>query len=107
MLLFVIIFNLIITCINCYLVVKLWQLYGSLQQITYQLNNIEQQLGELFALNRDLIVRGQQGTAQLRQYYRSFVIQIAIAQKVLRTLKLLWRVWYRLPNLRQLNKKIS
>lgn len=106
MLLFVIIFNLIITCINCYLVVKLWQLYGSLQQITYQLSNIEQQLGELFSVNRDLLIRGQQKTAQLRQYYQTFVIQIAIAQRLLRQLKLLWRVWSRLHNSSLLSKKI-
>ncbi|WP_232285712.1 hypothetical protein [Crocosphaera chwakensis] len=96
-----------ITCINCYLVVKLWQLYGSLQQITDQLTNIEQQVGELFALTRDLILRGQQGTVQLRQYYQTLLIQLAIAQKVLRTLKLLWTVWYQLPKFKLLNKKIS
>lgn len=107
MLLFIIIFNLVITCINCYLVVKLWQLYGSLQQITEQLTNIEQEVGELFPLTRDQILKRQQETAQLRQYYQTLLVQVAIAQKVLQTLKFLWQVWYRLQSLRLLNKKIS
>ncbi len=107
MLLFVILFNLVITCINCYLVVKLWQLYGSLQQITDQLTNIEQQVGELFSLTRNQILKGQQETAQLRQYYQTLHIQLAIAQKMLRTLKLFWTIGYRLQNFRRLKKKIS
>ncbi|ACB50641.1 conserved hypothetical protein [Crocosphaera subtropica ATCC 51142] len=106
MLLFVILFNLVITCINCYLAVKLWQLYGSLKQITYQLTNIEQQMNELFSLAPDLMLKGQQGTVQLRQFYQKFLVQLAIAQRVFETVKLLWKVWYRVSNSRLLSKKI-
>ncbi|MDJ0597461.1 MAG: hypothetical protein QNJ37_01240 [Crocosphaera sp.] len=98
MLLFVIIFNLVITCINCYLVFKLWQSYLSLQQLTYQLTDIEQQLNKLLSASPDLILRGQQRTAQLRKLYKKFLMQLAIAQKVFRSLKFVWKVWYRIQN---------
>ncbi|MDJ0729073.1 MAG: hypothetical protein QNJ33_03690 [Crocosphaera sp.] len=98
MLLFIIIFNLVITCINCYLVLKLWKLYNSLKKITHDLIHLEEQINELFSLVPDVILRGQQGMAGLRQFYQKFLIQLGMVQKVFRNLKLLLKVWYRLDN---------
>ncbi|CCQ50980.1 hypothetical protein CWATWH8502_4438 [Crocosphaera watsonii WH 8502] len=44
-------------------------------------------------------MRGQRGTAQLRQLYRRFLQQLAIAQKLLRNFKLLLKVWSRLDKI--------
>ena len=98
MLLFIIIFNLVITCINFYLVLKLWILYNSLKKITSDLTNLEQQINELFSVLPDIILKGQQGTAQLRQFYQRFLKQLAIAQRLFRNLRLLLKIWYRLEN---------
>ena len=98
MLLFIIIFNLVITCINCYLLLKLWKLYNSLKKITSDLINLEEQINELFSILPDLILRGQQGTTQLRQFYQTFLRQLAIAQRLFRRLRLLLKIWYRLDN---------
>ena len=99
MLLFIIIFNLVITCINFYLVLKLWILYTSLKKITSDLTNIEVQINELFSQAPGIILRGQRGTAQLRQLYLRFLQQLAIAQKLLRNFKLLLKVWSRLDKI--------
>ncbi len=98
MLLFIIIFNLFITCINCYLLLKLWKLYNSLKKITSDLINLEAQINELFSVLPDLILRGQQGTTQIRQFYQKLLKQLAIGQKLFRRLRLLLKIWYRLDN---------
>ncbi|MDJ0662307.1 MAG: hypothetical protein QNJ42_22885 [Crocosphaera sp.] len=98
MLLFVIIFNLVITGINCYLVIKLWQLYSDLKEVTHQLTKIERQIPQTLALIREQIFGGQQKTAQLRELYQQFLRQVVIAQRLFRRLKWLWKVWYRIQN---------
>ncbi len=98
MLLFIIIFNLVITGINCYLVLQLWKLYDFLKKITSDLIELEQQMNELLAEVPDLILEGQQQTVQVRQFYQRFLIQLGTAQKIFKRLKLVWKVWYRLGN---------
>ncbi|MDJ0579843.1 hypothetical protein [Crocosphaera sp.] len=98
MLFFIIIFNLFITFINCYLLLKLWVLYNSLKKITSELINLEKQLNQLFYILPDLVLKGQEKTAELRQFYQKFLRQLAIAQKLFRNLQLLLRIWYRLEN---------
>ncbi len=98
MLLFIIVFNLFITFINCYLLLKLWVLYNSLKKITSDLINLEKQLNELFSVLPDLVLKGQEKTAELRQFYQKFLRQLAIAQKLFRNLQLLLSIWYRLEN---------
>ncbi len=95
MLLFVIILNLVLTFINCFLVVKIWKLYCFLKNVTYQLTYIEQQLDEIFSVAPDLILRGQQGASQLRKNYQKLLIQLKISQNVFRSLKFLGNLWYR------------
>ena len=98
MLLFIIIFNLFITFINCYLLLKLWILYNSLKKITSDLIHLEKQINELFSVLPDLVLRGQEKTAELREFYQRFLRQLAIAQKLFRNLQLLLKIWYRLEN---------
>ena len=98
MLLFIIAFNLVITCINCYLVIKLWTLYDSLKKITSDLISLEQQIDELFSGIRNLMLKGQNKTVKVRQIYQKFIIQLAIAKTLLRNLRLLLKIWYRLEN---------
>ena len=98
MLFLIIIFNLFITCINCYLLLKLWVLYNSLRKITSDLINLEKQIDELFSVLPYLVLRGQEITAELRQFYQRFLRQLAIAQKLFRNLQLFLKIWYRLEN---------
>ncbi|MGK7880920.1 MAG: hypothetical protein AB4060_12585 [Crocosphaera sp.] len=77
---------------------KLWVLYNSLKKITSDLINLEKQLNELFSVLPDLVLKGQEKTAELRQFYQKFLRQLAIAQKLFRNLQLLLRIWYRLEN---------
>ena len=98
MLFLIIIFNLFITCINCYLLLKLWVLYNSLRKITSDLIHLEKQIDELFSVLPYLVLRGQETTAELRQFYQRFLRQLAIAQKLFRNLQLFLKIWYLLEN---------
>ncbi len=98
MLLFIIILNLVITCISCYLVLQLWKVYNFLKKITSELIELEQQMNELLAEVPNLILAGQQQTIQVRQFYQKFLIQLGTTQRIFKRLKLLWTVWYRFGN---------
>ena len=98
MLLFIIIFNLVITVINCYLLLQLWKLYDFLKKITLDLIELEQQMNELLAEVPALILEGQEKMVQVRQLYQRFLVQLGTAQRIFKRLKLVWKVWYRLGN---------
>ncbi|MDJ0845563.1 MAG: hypothetical protein QNJ08_15130 [Crocosphaera sp.] len=84
------------TGLNCYLVVKLWQSYHYFKEISHQLTNVEAEMTQALALVPDQILKGQQSTAQLRLFYQKCLMQLAIAQKLLRRLQFAWKVWHRI-----------
>ena len=95
MLLFVIVFNLILTLFNCYLVWQLWKLTCYLQKATRQLIKIEQQIHRIFDPAPDFILQVQTGTSEYRDNYQHFVRQLKKIQQVLGLMQLLFKLWQR------------
>ena len=95
MLPFVIIFNLLLTSLNCYLLVQLLKFYGVLKDVTNGLVIIEQQFTEMFAIVPPMLLKGQKNTSQLREYYQKLLRQVTIIQTLVKTLKLFWKLRYR------------
>ncbi len=94
MLLFVILFNLLLTLLNCYLLVQLLKLYGFLKNVTDGLTIIEQQFNEILTVTPVMLLKGQKNTSQLRQYYQKLLRQLTIIQTVVKTIKLFWKLYH-------------
>ncbi|MEA5533158.1 hypothetical protein [Crocosphaera sp. XPORK-15E] len=92
MLLFVILFNLVLTLINFYLVWQLGKLSHLLQKVTYRLTILEQRIHVIFYTAPEIILRGQEGTNHLRKSYQSLNIQLIKLQQIISLLNFLLRI---------------
>ncbi|MEA5510051.1 hypothetical protein VB715_09770 [Crocosphaera sp. UHCC 0190] len=92
MLLFVILFNLVLTLINFYLVWQLRKLSHFLQKFTYQLTRLEQRIHVIFHPAPEIILKGQEGTIYLKKRYQSLKIKLLRLQQALSVLNFLLRI---------------
>lgn len=95
MLLFVIVFNLILTLFNCYLVWQLWKLTCYLGKVTRQLIKIEQQVHQIFSPAPAVMLQVQAGTSECRDSYQHFIRQLEKLQTVVSLMRLLFKFWQR------------
>ena len=94
MLLFVIIFNLLLTLLNCYLFVQLFKFYAVLKKVTDGLTIMEQQFNQTLTVTPVMLLKGKKNTSQLRQYYQKALRQFTIMQTVVKSLKLFWKLYH-------------
>lgn len=95
MLIFVVIFNLVLTLFNLYIVLRLWKLRRLMVRITETLTRLEECIHSIFYNAPQIVFQGQTGTHRLRQSYQSLELQIQQLQKVLALVTLGVRIWQR------------
>jgi hypothetical protein len=76
MLIFVIVFNLVLTLFNLYCAFSLWKLRWQLRKVTGTINYLEDHIHGIFAPAPEIVLKGQQGTSLVRQRYAVLVWQL-------------------------------
>lgn len=95
MLVFVIICNLLLTLFNIYLIVCLWRLRRTLVRVTKTLNFVERRIHNIFYPAPEFVMKGQQGSTNLRYSYQKLLIQVERLQKFVTVINLGLRLWRR------------
>ena len=93
MLTFVVIFNLLITLLNLWIIWKIFQMRQVLRRITEALAHIEQRVHAVLYPAPELILRGQTGTHYLRERYLVLGQQLQQLNKILSLLRLGFTLW--------------
>jgi hypothetical protein len=112
---FVIIFNLLLTGMNCFLIVKVWQLRQTLGGVTQTLSNLDRDIYNIFHPAPPIIDRGQAGIHNLREVCQKKQRQIEQIQQILTLTALIYRIgtskkgnrWSRLVKKNKKKKAIS
>ena len=95
MLTFVVIFNLLITLLNLWIIWKIFQMRRMLRRITETLAHIEQRVHSVLYPAPELILRGQTGTHYLRERYLVLEQQLQRLSNILSLLRLGFKLWPR------------
>jgi cell division protein FtsB len=95
MIIFIIIFNLLITLINIYLVLKIWKLRQLLMYVTDALQKSEVNARILFKLAPKLLLKQQQKLVYCRKTYQKLRIQIEQLRKIFTIVIWLIKIWQR------------
>ncbi len=101
MLLFVICFNLCLTLLNLYIVVRLWHLQQYLKCLTRTFTKLEKCSHRLLVPAPSNLTQMKQGTVQLRRYYHLVARQLMFLESVLQGLqaiRIIWRYQRKLSN---------
>lgn len=95
MIIFIIIFNLLITLINIYLVLKIWKLRQLLMNVTDALQKSEVNARILFKLSPKLLLKQQKKLLDRRKNYQKLKIQIEQLRKILTIVLWVIKIWQR------------
>ena len=95
MLTFVVIFNLLITLLNLWIIWKIFQMRRVLRRITATLAHIEQRVQAVLYPAPELILRGQTGTRYLRERYLILEQQLQQLNNILSFLRFGFKLWQR------------
>ena len=93
MLFFVICFNLSLTLLNLYLVLRLLQLRQYLKCTTKRLIRLEKCSHRLLAPLPQSLTQAKQGTIQLRKSYQKLSRQLMLLQGLLQSLQVINLIW--------------
>ncbi len=92
MLAFVILANVLLTLLNCYIAFRLYRLRRTLIRVRVTLTRVEQRIHRIFASAPAFVFKGQQGTHSLHQSYQRLAFQLAGLQQSLMTVALIFRL---------------
>jgi hypothetical protein len=95
MLIFVIVFNLFLTLFNLYIAFRLWKLRRVLARVTKTLTMVERRLHRIFYPAPEIVLKGKQGTHELRQHYQRLLVQVELIEKILGLVSLGVGIWRR------------
>jgi hypothetical protein len=95
MLIFVIVFNLFLTLFNLYIAFRLWRLRRVLARVAKTLTMVERRLHRIFYPAPEVVLRGKQGTHELRQRYQRLLVQIELIEKIFSLVSLGIGIWRR------------
>ncbi|MGL5805470.1 MAG: hypothetical protein ACRC2R_27905 [Xenococcaceae cyanobacterium] len=95
MIIFIIIFNLLITLINIYLALKIWKLRQLLMQVTDALQKSEVNARILFRLAPKLLLKKQKKLLDCRKNYQKLKIKIEQLRKILTIVLWVIKIWQR------------
>jgi hypothetical protein len=95
MLIFVLVFNLLLTGFNCYLALRLWQLTHILSKVTKTFTWLESRIHQIMSGAPNIILQGQQGTSTLKQRYQKLNTQLHQVQQVIGLVNLTIKIWQR------------
>jgi hypothetical protein len=90
---FVVIFNLLITLLNLWIIWKIFQMRQVLRKITETLAHIEQRVHSVLYPAPELILRGQTGTYYLRKRYLVLEQQLQQLSNIFSLLRLGFQFW--------------
>jgi hypothetical protein len=93
MLVFVIAFNLLLTLLNLYIAIRLWQLRRVLARMTRTLTLVERRIHKIFYPAPEIVFKGQQGTYALRLHYQRFLLQLELMGQISSFFSLGVRIW--------------
>ncbi|MEB3312155.1 MAG: hypothetical protein VKJ02_18165 [Snowella sp.] len=93
MLLFVICFNLCLTLLNLYIVVRLWHLQQYLKCLTRTFTKLEKCSHRLLAPAPANLIHMKQGTVKLRRYYQLLARQLMLLESLLQGLQVIRSIW--------------
>ena len=85
--------NLLITLLNIYIAIKIWQLRLLVGRITAILNNYETYFSILLSLAPKVIYQGQNNIHQARQRYQILQLQTAKIKQLIWLLNQSYRIW--------------
>jgi Uma2 family endonuclease len=88
-----IVFNLSLTLLNLYIVIRIWQIWRVLVKVTRTLDRVERRIHRIFAPAPEFVLKGQKGTHTLRLRYQRLLIQLAIAGQFLSVISFGVRFW--------------
>ncbi|GAB4233270.1 MAG: hypothetical protein Kow0049_16600 [Stanieria sp.] len=93
MFIFTIIVNFIITLLNLYLAVKIWQLRQKLSLITQELNKCEILIHSLLVTTPNFLIQNKNNLYHFRQKYQLLQLQLKQTQQIIIVLNWLYRAW--------------
>jgi uncharacterized protein YoxC len=93
MIIFVIFCNLLITVINCYLIIKIRQWQRRLTQTGDVLTQVERKVYNILNPAPEIIAKGEQGTDFLRNKIKTLEYQLQSLQKILALLNWSYTLW--------------
>ncbi|WP_017718599.1 hypothetical protein [Kamptonema formosum] len=83
----VLVLNALIAVLCCYVAWQLWKIRRVLARVADTLIAVERRTSAVLRTGPNAIVKGQQGTRQLRQQYRQLEAQLQQAEQVLQLLR--------------------
>jgi hypothetical protein len=92
---FVVIFNLLLTLVNLYIVFRLWKLWRLLVRITETLTRVERRLHAIFYPAPAFVLQGQTEASHLRQTYQKLEYQLQQLQQVITFINVVAILWQR------------
>lgn len=107
MLIFVIIFNFLLTLLNLYVAFRLWKLRQVLARVSGILNRVERRIDRIFYPAPEVILIGQEGTYHLRVRYQILISQLERLQQILMLVTLGIGIWQRQRKKRYKTSKIK
>ncbi len=88
--------NLLITLLNIYIAIRIWQLRGLVTRITTILVNYESYFDVLLRVAPTVICQGQSNICQARQRYQLLQLQTAKIKQLVWLLNQSYRIWRRI-----------
>lgn len=95
MLIFVVIFNLLLSLLNFYIAWRIWKLWRLLVKVTAILNRVERRMQRIFEPAPEIMLRGRKKTSYLKQRYQKLEIQLQQIQQILLLASFGLRLWQR------------